>query len=463
MTKVELPQKWDYEADVIVVGAGTAGLPAAIAATEAGAKAAVLESISHCGGSLHLIEVGPSFAGTDLQKKEGIEDSPEQYCRDGINIAKGTPELWRVFADHQLDTYEWCKEIGMKFGELWPPPTHTAIRAMWAKGNKMVQSLEKAARMRGVEILFLHRATRLISDPKTGRILGLKVTAKDKVRNFKANKAVILATGGFGRNREMVQEYGPAFVNCVPMMAAGHLGDGLKMALAEGAATKDIGSAVRSSYPVDAEKKTGNVLFQVIAGGILVNVNGKRFADEGMRTTFYGQVSEVGMKQPGGGVYWAVYDSKMRREVPSSQLERVSEYEGGTVEEIAKNAGINPEGLKETIDKYNSDIESFGYDTQFDRRTLVGVKGTPIAVDTPPFYAVKGATTTTSFKGGIKINTRNQVLNQYDEVIPGLYAAGEVTGGLWGAGGAYLMGSMVSTSMTFGLIAGRNAAIEPSS
>jgi len=462
MTKVQLPEKWDYEADVITVGAGTSGLPAAIIAAEAGARVAVLDLMSHCGGSLHLIEVGPSFAGTDLQKKQGIEDSPEHYYRDGVNIAKGASELWRVFADHQLDTYKWCKEIGIKFGELWAPPTHTAIRAMWAKGNDMVRCLEKAARERGVEILFLHRATRLLSEHNTGRVVGLTVRAKNKVCNFKAKKAVILATGGFGRNRAMVQEYGPVFINCVPLMAAGHLGDGLKMALAEGAATKDIGSAVRSSYPVDAEKKTGNLLFPVVSGGIFVNVNGNRFADEGMRTTFYGQVSEVGMRQPGGGVYWAVYDSKIRKGVPSNQLEKVNEHKGDTVEEIAKNAGIDPEGLKETIDRYNSDIESFGYDTQFDRKTLVGVKGTPVTIDTPPFYAIKGVSTTTSLKGGLKVNTRCQVVNQYDAVIPSLYAAGEVTGGLWGSAGAYLMGSMVSTSMTFGLIAGRNAAAESS-
>lgn len=461
MTRVEVLEKWDYEADVIVVGAGTAGLPAAIAAKEAGAKVAVLELMSHCGGSLAMIEVGPSFAGTDLQKKQGVEDSPEQYYRDGLNIAKGTPELWRVFADHQLDTYKWCKEIGMKFDELFPPPTHTAIRAIWAKGRDMVRCLERAARERNVEIMFLHRATRLISDPETSKVLGLKVRVKNEVHNFKAKRAVILTTGGFGHNREMVQEYGPAFVNCLPLMAAGHLGDGLKMALAEGAATKDIGSAVRSSYPVDAEKKTGNLLFMLYAGGILVNVNGKRFGDEGMRTIFYGQISEVGMRQP-GGVYWVVYDDKIRKETPSEQLGKVKEYKGDTIEEAAKTAGIDPKGLKETIDKYNSDIEGVGYDTEFDRRTLVGVKGTPITIDTPPFYAVKGISTTTSFKGGIKINTRSQILNQYDEVIPGLYAAGEVTGGLWGAGGAYLLGSMVSTSMTFGRIAGRNAAAESS-
>jgi len=460
MAVIPVPEKWDYEADVIVVGAGTAGLPAAIVAAEAGAKVAVLELMSYCASSLALIEVGAAFAGTEEEKERGIEDSPEQYYKDGVENAQGAPEIWRAFADNQLDTYRLCKEVGMEVGDLMMAHGHSVSRSFWAKGSDMLRCLGKAAKEKGAEILFLHRATRLITDPKTGRVLGLKVRVKDKTQDFKAKRAVILATGGFGRNHEMVEEYGPEFVDCIPIMPPGHLGDGLKMGLAVGAATKDLGHAVISSFPIDIVTKTGNMAFLTVPGGIFVNVNGQRFWDEACRESFYGTLTRQGMRQP-GGEYWAVYDEKEKKVMISEKLGKAKPYQADTIEELAKKAGIDPKGLKETVDKYNSDIESVGYDTVFDRRTALAGDGMPATIDTPPFYAVKCATTTTSFKGGLKIHPNCQVVNQYDEVIPGLYAAGELTGGLWGANGTYLPCTMVSASMTFGRIAGRNAAAEP--
>jgi len=456
-----IPKKWDYEADVIIVGAGTGGLPAAIVAAEAGAKVAVLELMSYCAASLALINVGPAFAGTDLQKEQGIEDSPEQYYKDGIKLAKGVPELWRVFADNQLDTYYWCKKIGMKFGELFAPPAHTRKRGIFAKGSDMLRCLEKEAEKKGVEILFLHRATRLITDPQTGRVLGFKVRVKDKIQDFKAKRAVILTTGGFGRNREMVEEYGPEFVDWIPTMPPGHLGDGLKMALAIGVATKHLGRAVSGSFSVDVVSKTGVLDFIGYAGGIFVNVNGQRFWDEATRTSFYGLLTEKGMEQP-GGFFYVVFDDKAKNKIRPGKLGKAKPYQDDTIEGLAKKAGIDSKGLKETVDKYNSDIKSVGYDTIFDRQTLEGCDGTPVTIDTPPYYAVKCKGSTSSFKGGLKINNRCQVLNQFDEVIPGLYAAGEVTGGLWGADGTYLPCTMVTAAMTFGRIAGKNAIAEPS-
>jgi len=462
MVKVSTSKKWDYEADVIIVGAGTAGLPAAVVAAEAGANVAILELMSYCASSLALVNVGPAFAGTDVQKEQGVDDSPEQYYKDGVELAKGVPEMWRVYTDNQLDTYYWCKKIGVKFGELFAPPAHTRKRGFFVKGSDMLRVLEKTAKEKGVEILFLHRAIRLITDPQTGRVLGLKVRLKDskEEKNFKAKRAVIITSGGFGRNREMVEEYGPEFVDWVPTMPPGHLGDGLKMALGIGAGTKDVGHAVCGSFAVDVVSKTGVMDFVGYAGGIMVNVNGQRFWDEATRKSFYGMLSEKGMQQP-GGFFYVVFDDKAKNKVRPGKLGKAKPFQGDTIEELAEKAGIDPQGLKETIAKYNSDIQSVGYDTVCDRRTLEGCDGTPETIDAPPYYAVKCKGSTSSFKGGLRINTRCQVLNQYDEIIPNLYAAGEVTGGLWSAHGTYLPCTMVTAAMTFGRIAGKNAAAEP--
>jgi len=464
MVPISVPEKWDYEADVVIVGAGTAGLPAAWVAADAGLKAVVLELLPYLNPSLSLINVGPAFAGTDVQKELGIDDSPDEYYKDGVELANGDPDLWRALADNQLETYYWCQQIGMGFGkDLFAPPGHRIKRGIWKKGAEMTRTLEKAAKEKGVEIKLTHRATRLIIDAPTRRVLGLRATDKDKKeQNFRAKKAVILATGGFGRNPHLVEEYGPTFVDWMPTMCHGHLGDGLIMALEQGAATNHIGRAVSGSFAVDVESKSGIMDFVGYAGGLFVNVDGKRFADEGMRLKFYGLVSEEGMKQP-GHVWFAIVDDKMMKTtLRHVMMHKAKPAQAETLEGLAGLMGINPAGLRATVDKYNHDLDTLGYDSEFDRRTQEGCEGKPIKLDTSPYYAYKCTGATSSFKGGLKINTKAQVVNQYGEVIPGLYAAGELTGGLWGNEGTYLPCTMVTASITFGRIAAQNAIKESS-
>ncbi len=144
MVPVSIPKQWDYEADVVVVGAGTAGLPAAWVVADAGLKAVVLELLPYTAPSLSVINVGPAFAGTDVQKEMGINDSPDEYYKDGVELAKGDPALWRVFADNQLDAYYWCQKVGMGFGkDLFSPPGHRIKRGIWKKGTEMTRCSRK--------------------------------------------------------------------------------------------------------------------------------------------------------------------------------------------------------------------------------------------------------------------------------------------------------------------------------
>jgi len=463
MAKIVDPVKWDYEADVVIIGAGNAGLPAAYTAIESGAKkVVVLELMSFCDSSLALVNVGPAFAGTDRQKEEGIEDSPEQYYKDGTERAKGSPELWRAFIDNHLESYYWLKQIGVKFGPLFSPPGHTRKRGFFINAPEVVRQMEKAAKDKGADIQFLHRAVRLITDKPSGRVLGVIVKDKDnKEANYKASRGVIIASGSFGRSKDMIEEYGPHFVDWVPTMGHGHMGDGLKMALAVGAGTKDLGHAVVGSFTIDAATKTGCIDFVGYAGGIFVNKFGKRFWDEGLRNSFYGMLSEAGMSQPDGD-FWMIYDEKVKNNVRPGKFGKAKPLSAPTLDELAKLAGIDAKGLKATVEQYNKDMKTVGYDTVFDRRTLEGCGGTPYALENGPYYAIKAKGSISSFKGGIKINAKAQVLNQYDEVIPGLYAAGEATGGMWSAHGTYLPCTLVAACMTFGRIAGKNVAAENS-
>lgn len=454
------PQKWDHEADVIVIGGGNAGFPAALMAAEAGAKVTILELLPMSAPSLGLINVGPAFAGTDTQKEQGIDDSAEIFYQDGTERALGDPALWKVFTDNQLDTYYWCQSIGMGFGkELFALPGHTRKRGIWIKGAEMVRCLEKNVKADpNIELLFSHRARRLITDPATGRVLGVTVQVKDEERHFKANRAVVITTGSFGRNKEMVEEYGPYFKDWMPTMCHGHLGDGLKMCLDLGGATKHIGRAVSGSFSTDVKTRTAICDFIGYSGGIYVNVNGERFEDESNRDRFYGLVTEEGMKQP-GHVWYAIIDDKMKNTtLRPHMLKKAELLKFDALDELAEGMGIDAAGLRATIEKYNSDIDSVGYDTVRGRTTREGCDGTPIKIDTAPYYAVALTGATSSFKGGVAINDKLQVINNFGEPIPSLYAAGEVTGGLWGNGGTYLPGTMVSSALTLGRIAGKAAA-----
>jgi fumarate reductase flavoprotein subunit len=309
-------------------------------------------------------------------------------------------------------------------------------------------------------------------NPIKKTVAGVVVQIGGETKKIKAKKAVILTSGGFGRNAEMVHEYAPEMSKCVPVMPPSHMGDGLKMGLAVGAATKDIGKAVAPAWPIDAVTHS-NTLRALNFGGIMVNAKGERFADESYPDSFYGPMTGAGMIQE-GGFYYTVYTQKTRDDMFEAgegytkgggkdfmlALDRCKQMKADSIEELAKTAGIDAAGLKKTLDKYNSDIDKEGYDTVFGRKYQKG--GMPQKVfklDTPPFYTVKCVTAITSMKGGLKINGRGQVLNQYGEVIPGLYAGGEVTGGLCGK--TYLLGVMTSASMAQGIVAGKNASQEP--
>ncbi len=457
MPSLQIPETWDGEADVIVVGAGTAGLPAAITAADRGAEVIILETWSGPASSLALIAGGTPFAGTDLQQENGIQDSPEELFREAVETSGGSPELWRVVADTQLETYEWLKGLGAKAVELWSAPGNIVMRIhRWeGHGAHLLKILRETAESKGIKILFRHRARSLVLNPETNRVIGIKAEHADETLNFKARKAVILATGGFIRNKELVKEYGPYYANCVPVTPPTHLGDGLKMALDLGAATEGIGLAVCPSISVCTETNRTTTLHG--SGSISVTRDARRWADEaGPPYTI--TLREL-IRQYPDGAHFVIYDSKIREVASPESYRQVKEYKKDSIKELAQAVGLHPEALVETVSEYNSNIDKYGYDIKYGRRSWGASLGNqpPPKIDTPPFYAVKCKVSLSSLKGGIRINTRAQVMNQYGDVIPGLYAAGEITGGLTGKPEAYYTGSMTLGAFVFGRLAGENA------
>ncbi|MEM3551405.1 MAG: FAD-binding protein [Candidatus Bathyarchaeia archaeon] len=448
--------------DIIIVGAGNAGLPAAIRAKELEpeTEVTVIEVHSTLASSLLMkTKYALHFTGTELQKSLGIEDSPELLCKDGV-AAGGDPELWKAYTERNPWLFNWLRKMGINpmLNEISTGSIFSRPRIHWFNGPHLINTLYKEAKNRGVEILFKHRGIRLITKPETRRVIGIKVQSDGKELNFKARKAVILTTGGFGRNNELIEEFGSQWAGlCIPVLPPTHMGDGLKMALDLGAATKNISDAVVPSRSVNVDAK--RLTHIDTAGAIAVDPRGKRFFNEACPRGFYGDLTAAAIKLIPEKYFWLIYDEKIKQSVSPEEYQGLKVYEGRTIEELAENAGINPVELKNTVDKYNSDLSTFGYDTLFGRKTLNGDYGTPIKIDTPPFYAMKCTASFTSFKGGVRINAKCQVLNWFNEVIPSLYAAGEIAGGFFSKG--LYIGSWVTIALTTGVIAGENAIREP--
>ena len=432
--------------DIVVVGAGTAGLPAAIRAKEVEpeAQVAVLESRRYYASSL-------------LMKRFFYIGFPdEEFYKAGVN-AGGEPELWETYVDRSRWLHEWLREKGIRpvGDKTWKELQRIHI----IEGSNILKTLAKCAVEEKVEILFDHRAIRLVTQPETKRVLGVKVQTDSKELVFKARKAVVLATGGFLRNKRLVREFGPEWIDCASLAPPGHLGDGLIMALDAGAATKNISWAVVPTRSICVNSK--QITHMDVVGSIAVDPRGRRFFNEACPRGLFSDLARACLERIPEKVFFLIYDDKIRQMGLSEKYEKPVEYKGGSIKELAMNAGICPEGLEKTINKYNSDLATIGHDTMFGRGTVFWTSSTPPPkIDTPPFYAIKCTPALISCKGGIRINAKAQVLNWFNEVIPSLFSAGEVTGGLFYKG-FYIGATMASSAMTFGCIAGENAVKEP--
>ena len=466
MSNSQVPQKWDGEADVIVVGGGNTGIPAAITAYDKGVKVILLEASTGMASSLAMIAGGTPFAGTDFQKEQGIEDSPDQMYEEALAVGDGSPELWRALVDRQQEVFKWLLSIGAKPELLQLAPGHKVRRSVRFEGHGvgLCNVLRNTLKKTEVDVRYKHRARKLIYDYEKGRVIGVTAEADSKMLNFRAKKAVILATGGFCQNLDLVKEYGPQYADLVPTAPPQHQGDGLIMAMAIGAGTSNIGLAVCPSLPVCAE--TGSLLTSSGLGGIAVNRHGERWANEATDDldSYTMRYHDIIAQDP-TGLHFVISDDKARQTDPYKREGKEKIYKADTIEELEKILGIDPGGLKKTLDEYNSDIEKYGYDRKLGRK-LQGMAhpGKPVqTLDTPPYYGVKCKVCLTSMKGGLRINGKTQVLNQFGEVIPGLYAAGEIAGGLMGIPSKYYTGTMTIQCFTQGRIAGDVAADEPSS
>lgn len=476
--------------DIAVIGGGGAGLTAAVAAAEAGAKnIIVLEKTSTPGGNASISH-GIFAAESPAQKRLGIHVSPDAVFEDVMEESKGriNPRLVRNFINKSGYMLQWLETKGLKFehimtlggvgpfagGEIDPLVFHmfkAELDSDKAIGRKLVETLTKECQDMGVRFFYETSAKRILTDDK-GKVNGVLATTKDKELKITA-KSVIIAAGGFGGNKEMLNKYFPShgeiFGNSVPQVT----GDGLIMAEEVGAVIEnEMGIILIGPHHYPWARSLNLLLRRPHV--MLVNKNGERY----IGSSRSGATNALS-RQP-GKVCYALVDSELlrdtiqKREVLSAaekamgdngtwldELEddlRKESAEGkakiaDTWDEIAEYIGAQPEVLKATVERYNSFCDK-GYDEDFlkDKEFLIPLRE-------PPYYAILGRQGFDSTLGGIKINHHMEVISKQDSPISGLYAVGDNAGG-WVSRDytPKYPGFALAFAIYSGYIAGENAA-----
>jgi tricarballylate dehydrogenase len=493
MTRSEFP-----EADVLVIGAGNAALCSAIAAHEAGARVRILEAAPQeerggnsyfTGGAFRfayetvddLRQISATVDEEDLSNIDFGTYTTDQYFDDMYELTqyRTDPELCEVLVRSSFETAKWVAKQGVK---LHPGVGRQAFKVngrfkFWGGlalhisggGPAMMSALYANAEARGIEIVYEAPAYELIEED--GRVRGVLARHKGRKTEFRAG-AVILACGSFESNPEMRARYlGPGWDMAKVRGTRFNMGDGLKMALAAGAKPHGNWSGAHAcAWDVNAPP-TGDLTigdqFQKhnYPYGIMVNANGQRYVDEGanFHSHTYAKYGGEIVKQP-GMFAWQVFDAKSTHLLRSEyRIRRVTKAESDTIEGLAaKLEGVDPEAFLETVRAFNAACPAT---PEFDPNILDGRATTGLAInktnwanpiDTPPFHAYHVTTGVTFTFGGIKVTPEAAVESSYGGTIDGLYAAGEMVGGLFY--GNYASGTGLMSGATFGRLAGTNAA-----
>lgn len=456
-------KKAEKNVDVVVIGGGGAGLAAAVTAHQNGAKVLVLEKMPKVGGNTIISGAAYNAVDPKRQAKAGVEDSVDKHYAQtfegGDKVAK--PEMVRTFVENAYPGIEWLESMGMQFKD----DIFTVLGALWPRSHKPVKPLGTGyietymnyieKNKADIEIMVNSKATELIVE--NGKVVGVKAEGADNEVVAKASKGVVMATGGFAANVEMRNKYNKMWSDLTNIKTTNHVGatgDGIVMA--EQAGANLIGMEHIQLLPM-GDPKTGSLsgnIEQGVENRIFVNKEGNRFVDEGARR----DVMTKGLFEQKDASMWVILDkhSYPTGDTKNNFNESIDElvkagraYKADTLEDLAKQIGVNPDNLKNAVAEFNKSVETKAKD-KFGR-TLYKDK-----IDTAPFYAGARVPTAHHTMGGIEINPSAQVLDKNGKVIPGLYAAGETTGGIHGSN--RLGGNALADTVVFGRIAGKSAA-----
>ena len=457
----KLPKTSNY--DVVVIGAGGAGFSAAITARNAGANVVLLEKMPAVGGNSLISGAEMNAAKNWVQPKLGInDDSPELHAEDTFKggDGKGDMKVINVMTHQALDAAKWCRDyLGVRFEDdnLFFFGGHSRKRALIPVGHtgtEFIAKFQAKADELGIPVITNMKAEELIKD-KDGRVVGVKATMDGSEYTFNAKGGVVLATGGFGANPEMVKKYNPKIDERFKTTdAPGSTGEALYMAERAGAELVNMGYI--QTYPI-CDPISGAI--ELIAdarfdGAIMLNQEGKRFVEELQRRDV---LSEAILNQT-GQYCWVLWNDNIGK-ISNTVKAHANEYEAFTKQGImttcddlkciADFTKIPFDQLRKTV-KRVSDMAGKGNDKDFNHRAGL------MDMQQGKYYVIKAVPSTHHTMGGVRINEKAEALTAEGKVIPGLWAAGEVTGVTHGTN--RLGGNAYTDIIVFGRIAGEAAA-----
>lgn len=446
--------------DIVVIGSGAAGLSAAISAREAAVEnILIVEKMPVIGGNTLLSSGVYNAPDPARQKPFGIEDSTTLFYEQTFEAGreKGRTELIRILVESALPTKRWLESQGVGYqsrpfqvyGGLWPRSYYPKI----SHGRGYVSVLSGRCTALGIPIRTETEVVELRKN-SSGRVIGVTARENGRVIEIDARKGVIVASGGFSANEALCAKLDPRLKGLPHTGANSATGEMLLIAQRAGAALTDmkeiqcnlgprIGHAYRSGFHLNVTRY------------ILVNLNGERFvAEDGARDV----IRDAVFKQPGGEVFSIVDNDGFQ--AMSSLFQQASmmgartgdTFSARTIADMARLMGVPPDRLEATVAAYNRAVE--------EKKDPIGREQWMLEhrIERPPFYAAKVLMSVHYTMGGIVIDPSARVLNEQGKAIPGLFAAGEATGGIHGAnrvGGNGLLDAFV-----FGRIAGKSAARE---
>ena len=442
------------DCDVVVVGAGGAGLTASVMATQQGMKVILLEKMPFVGGNSLRAEGGMNAADTKVQAELGLEgNTVDNFVADTLRLGHdlANPDLVRTLAENSAEAVDWLFSIdaplskvkatgGTQHQYLHQPADGQAV------GAYLVAKLSAKAEELGIDVRVNTKATEILMD--NGQAVGVK--AEDEGHDYTINaKAVVLATGGFGANFDLMASYDPSLANAVTTNHAGAQGDGIMMARAVGADTVDMEQI--QLHPTVIQSN-GLLVSESLRsyGAVIVNTEGKRFVND---LAGRDVVSQAELKQPDGYCF-IIFDQNMVDNLALTHkfIDGGYALTGDTYVALAREMGLEGaaiENFVNTMVAWNESCEK-GEDAEWGRNN--GMEKQALA----PFYAIKIAPGIHHTMGGIKIDTAAEVIDTDGNVIPGLFACGETTGGIHG--GNRVGGNAVCDFIVFGRIAGQSAS-----
>lgn len=445
------PSEMKDQYDIVIVGAGGAGMAAALSAKDAGKNPVILEKLPVAGGNTVKSSGGMNASETKFQKEQGIEDSNEQFFNDTLKGGKGTnnQELLHYLVDNSASAIDWLDSMGITLNNISYSGGASVKRIHRptdgsAVGTYLVDGLMRNINEKSIPLFVNSDVTKI--DEKDGKITGVEVNVEGKTKTI-ASDAVVVTTGGYGSNKEMIEKYRPDLKDYVSTTSEGSTGDGIKMIEELGGATVDMDQI--QVHPTVVQD-TGMLISETVRGegAILVNQQGKRFVNE-LETRDNVSAAETALPEK---YAYLIFDSELAK-----RAKQVDYYEkegaivkADTIEELAKKIDVDPTTLTGTVDTWNQYVKDKN-DPDFGRKTAMDYDLTK-----GPFYAIKIAPGIHHTMGGVKINTNTEVLKEDGSIIPGLYAAGEVTGGIHGKN--RIGGNAVADIMVFGRQAGKQSS-----